>query len=303
VLLAGVPASMIARLLAALLLVATNVAAAGNAAHVTIVRDDWGIAHVHGHTDADAVFGMAYAQAEDDFNRIETNYLTALGRTAEADGKSSLYQDLRQRLWVDPADLQARYRRSPAWLQKLMNAWADGLNEFLATHPSVHPKVIAHFEPWMALSFTEGSIGGDVERVDLKQLQAFYGGGVVSMRTPPQRSDLPPVDPQGSNGIAIAPKITAGHHALLLINPHTSFYFRSELQMSSDEGLDAYGAVTWGQFFIYQGFNAHIGWMHTSTSADNVDQFAETIVRQNGKLFYRVDRHVKIPYAGWNPRE
>jgi acyl-homoserine-lactone acylase len=261
--------------------------ATSEAQRVTIVRDDWGIAHVHGKTDADAVFGMAYAQAEDDFNRVETNYLTALGRTAEAKGESAIYQDLRQRLWVDPADLQARYRRSPLWLRKLMNAWADGLNYYLQTHPSAHPRVLTHFEPWMALSFTEGSIGGDIERVSPDDLRAFYGGGAVAMQPKSVSPDAPIPDPQGSNGIAIAPKNTVEHHALLLINPHTSFYFRSELQMSSDEGLDAYGAVTWGQFFIYQGFNQHIGWMHTSTGADAVDEFAETIVRKDGRIYYR----------------
>lgn len=254
---------------------------------VTIARDDWGIAHVRGKTDADAVFGMAYAQAEDDFNRVEYNYLTALGWRAQADGASAIYADLRQRLWVDPADLQARYRRSPPWLQRLMIAWAAGLNAYLRDHPNVHPKVIAHFEPWMALSFTEGSIGGDIERADLSRLAAFYGGRPQPAPSPAGDGDFPIPDPGGSNGIAIAPKNTVDRHALLLINPHTSFYFRSELQMQSDEGLDAYGAVTWGQFFIYQGFNRHIGWMHTSTGADNVDRFAETIVRKDGRLFYR----------------
>jgi len=257
------------------------------AQRVTIVRDDWGIAHVHGKTDADAVFGMVYAQAEDDFNRVETNYLTALGRTAEADGESALYQDLRQRLWVDPADLQARYARSPSWLRSIMDAWAAGLNYYLQTHPSVHPRVLTHFEPWMALAFTEGSIGGDIERVSLDDLQAFYGTGRVARAGRTESAQIPVRDPQGSNGIAIAPRNTAGGHALLLINPHTSFYFRSELQMSSDEGLDAYGAATWGQPFIYQGFNKHAGWMHTSTGADNVDVFAESIVKKNGTLYYR----------------
>ena len=70
------------------------------AARVTITRDDWGIAHVHGQSDADAVFGMIYAQAEDDFPRIEANYLTNLGRTAEADGEKAIWQDLRARLYV-----------------------------------------------------------------------------------------------------------------------------------------------------------------------------------------------------------
>jgi len=257
---------------------------------VTITRDDWGIAHVHGKTDADAVFGVAYAQAEDDFNRVETNYLAALGWTAQAEGKAALWQDLRQQLWVDPAALKKQYARSPAWLRKLMDAWADGLNWYLATHPDVHPKVIAHFAPWMALSFTEGSIGGDIEDVSLKELAAFYGDAhpQLAQANPPSWAE-----PTGSNGIAIAPKLTTDGHALLLINPHTSFYFRSELQMDSDAGLDAYGAVTWGQFFIYQGFNRHIGWMHTSTGVNNVDQFAETIVRKDGKTFYRYGKALR----------
>ena len=269
---------------------------------VTITRDDWGIAHVHGKTDADAVFGMAYAQAEDDFNRVETNYLNAMGRLAEAEGESAIWRDLRMKLFIDPTELQRQYAASPGWLQALMNAWADGLNDYLATHPDVHPRVIKHFEPWMALSFSEGSIGGDIERVALDPLANFYGHDAETTASVAAPSSW--AEPSGSNGIAIAPKLTVNGHALLLINPHTSFYFRSELQMSSDAGLDAYGAVTWGQFFVYQGFNQHIGWMHTSTTADAVDEFAETIVHKDGKLFYRYAgalravsvRQISVPY-------
>ena len=256
------------------------------AARVEIRRDDWGVAHIHGKTDADAVFGMIYAQAEDDFNRVEANYLTYLGWRAEAEGEALIWQDLRQKLYIDPVVLKADYAKSPAWLKTLMTAWADGLNYYLATHPQTKPRVITRFEPWMALSFTEGSIGGDVEsNVSLSQLEAVYGKRQVAMTS--DERGLVFKEPQGSNGFAIAPQNTTGGHALLLINPHTSFFFRSELQATSDEGLNAYGAVTWGQFFIYQGFNSKIGWMHTSSGADVVDEFAETITDQGGKLFYR----------------
>src|SRR6476660_9531945 len=129
------------------------------ASRVTITRDDWGIAHVHGKSDADAVFGMIYAQAEDDFPRIEANYLTSLGRTAEAEGEGAIWKDLRARLYVSESELKADYWRSPDWLKRLMDSWAAGLNYYLATHPVVKPKVLTRFEPWMALSFTEGSIG------------------------------------------------------------------------------------------------------------------------------------------------
>ena len=252
------------------------------AAASTITRDDWGIAHIHGRSDADAVFAMIYAQAEDDFPRIERNYLVALGRLAEAEGEGALWQDLRQRLFLDEAELRRAYGDSPAWLQRLMVAWADGLNCYLARHPDVRPKVIRHFEPWMALAFSEGSIGGDIERIPLDGLKAFYEGGATTAFVPP-----PLAEPKGSNGIAIAPRLTKDGQALLLINPHTSFYFRAEQQVASDAGLNAYGAATWGQFFIYQGFNERLGWMHTSSGVDNVDLFAETIVRGKGGLAYR----------------
>ncbi len=263
------------------------------AQNITIVRDDWGIAHVHGKTDADAVFGMIYAQAEDDFNRVETNYLNSMGRLAEAEGESQIYRDLRMKLFIDPADMKALYQKSPDWLKPLMNAWADGLNYFLYTHPQVKPRVIAHFEPWMALTFSEGSIGGDIERVNLTQLEAFYGKppATQAARAAQASSDTDgltyPAEPTGSNGIAIAPSNAASHHALLWINPHTSFYFRSELQMTSDEGLDAYGAVTWGQFFVYQGFNTRAGWMHTSSGVDNIDEYLEKVTKRGDGFVYK----------------
>jgi acyl-homoserine-lactone acylase len=252
---------------------------------VTITRDDWGIAHVHGKTDANAVFGMIYAQAEDDFNRVETNYLNSLGRLAEAEGETAIYQDLRMRLFIDPVDLKKQYEESPEWLRALMNAWADGLNYYLSRHPGVTPRVIQRFEPWMPLSFSEGSIGGDIERVDLRDLEAFYGkgpGGRAAVAGPGGLEE-----PRGSNGIAVGPMRTASGKALLLINPHTSFFFRSELQVTSDEGLNAYGAVTWGQFFVYQGFNDRAGWMHTSSGVDNIDEYIETIEKRTDGLFYR----------------
>ena len=251
--------------------------------NVTILRDKWGIAHIYGKTDADTVFGTLFAQAEDDFNRVETNYLNAMGRLAEAEGAGQLYRDLRMKLFIDPVKLQAQYEASPAWLKDLMNAFADGLNYYLYTHPAVEPRVINRFEPWMALSFSEGSIGGDIERVNLRDLENFYGPN----NQVAQIEYLHDNEPRGSNGFAIAPANTAGGNALLLINPHTSFFFRSELHMVSEEGLNAYGAVTWGQFFIYQGFNENTGWMHTSSRADAIDYYLETIVERDDGYYYR----------------
>jgi acyl-homoserine lactone acylase PvdQ len=235
-----------------------------------------------------------------------------MGRLAETEGESKIYLDLRMKLFIDPVALQAQYAASPAWLKTLMDSFADGLNFYLYKHPEVKPRVIKRFEPWMALSFTEGSIGGDIERVNLTQLEAFYSKPpVIQARNSTPSSietayihDSDPPEPTGSNGMAIAPSNTANHHALLLINPHTSFFFRSELQMFSDQGLDAYGAVTWGQFFIYQGFNEHTGWMHTSSGVDAVDEYLETVEKKGDGFCYKygteerplVSRQITVPY-------
>jgi len=275
---------------------------AKHAAAVTINRDDFGIPHIKGKTDADAVFGMMHAQAEDDFNRVETNFINAMGRLAETEGETAIWRDLRMKLFIDPAELQVQYKTAPGWLKSLCTAWADGLNHYLATHPGVKPRVISHFEPWMALSFSEGSIGGDIESINLGRLESFYTGQKVALSAVERGSEL--LEPAGSNGMALAPTRSTSGDALLLINPHTSFYFRSEAKVESGQGLDAYGASTWGQFFVYQGFNRNVGWMHTSSGVDNIDEFALTVEKKGGKYHYLhgttwrplAEKSITVPY-------
>lgn len=254
------------------------------ASRITIYRDDYGIPHIYGKTDADAVFGMIYAQCEDDFNRVEMNYITAIGRLAEVEGEEKLYNDLRARLYMTIEEAKEMYENAPDWLKTLCVAWADGINYYLHTHPEVSPKLLTKFEPWMPMYFSEGSIGGDIERISTTGLKAFY-----EEKSEPIAAYTEDFfeEPTGSNGFAIAPKLTQKGNAMLLINPHTSFFFRGELHMVSEEGLNAYGAVTWGQFFVYQGFNDKTGWMHTSTYVDVIDEFKETIIDKEGKLYYQ----------------
>ena len=273
---------------------------------ITIYRDDYGVAHIYAQTDAETVFGMLYAQAEDDFPRIERNYIWATGRLAEVEGPDALYSDLRARLYMTREEAEAAYANAPPWLQELADAFADGLNYYLAVHPEVEPALIEQFEPWMPFYFFEGSIGGDIEQIPLDGIRAFYRqaaemaghpqppatGSMLATNYGPGREHLPLAPGEyraadGSNGFALDSSRTASGNTLLLINPHTSFYFRGEYHMVSEEGLNAYGASTWGQFFIYQGFNEHTGWMHTSTRADFMDEFLQDIVEEQGELFYR----------------
>ena len=258
------------------------------AAGITIYRDDFGVPHIYGKTDADAVFGLLYAQCEDDFNRVEQNYIWAIGRLAEIEGEGGLYSDLRARLFMTREEAVANFNASPAWLQKLCVAFADGVNYYLYTHPEVKPRLLDHFEPWMPMYFSEGSIGGDIERISTKKIKNFYDAinptELAEVHDGMLRLDYG--DRQGSNGIALSGKLTASGNSMLLINPHTSFFFRGEVHVVSEEGLNAYGAVTWGQFFVYQGFNEKTGWMHTSTGTDIMDEFEETIIEGAKGLQY-----------------
>ena len=256
-----------------------------------IYRDQYGIPHIYGKTDADAVFGMLYAQCEDDFNRVEQNYIWAIGRLAEVEGEAALYSDLRARLFMTEEEAIDEYLNSPDWLRQLCMAFADGVNYYLHTHPEVKPKLLERFEPWMPMYFSEGSIGGDIERVSTDKIRTLYQEDIRAQYVP--ASGQEEAEPQGSNGIALAGKLTASGNAMLLINPHTSFYFRGEIHAVSEEGLNAYGAVTWGQFFIYQGFNENTGWMHTSTYTDVLDEYIQTTEYRDGVLYYKYDEEWK----------
>ena len=266
---------------------------------VTIIRDTWGIPHVCGKTDADAVFGLLYAQCEDDFNRVEMNYIEKLGRKAELNGEADLYNDLYMRLVLDQDSAKADYAKAPEWLRQLLLAQAAGINFFLHTHPDIKPALLTRFEPWFPLLWTDGSIGaistGDVTPEDLQRLYSNGGNPLAALglrgRSAPRPTfTAPKPQPEplstGSNGFALAPQKTASGNAILYINPHTTFYFRPEVQVTSEQGLQAYGAVTWGQFFIYQGFNQHCGWMHTSNNVDVSDMYAEKLERRNGQWHY-----------------
>jgi acyl-homoserine lactone acylase PvdQ len=319
------------------------------AREVQIIRDKWGVPHIYGNTDAACVFGLLYAECEEDFSRVEKNYLEMLGRQAEAYGESYLATDIMMRLIYDSAQAMEDYRKSPLWMHKLLDAFADGINFYLYKHPSVKPLVLRHWEPWYALIFTDGSVSATntggiraaaiwdfytknkeltvsqhrrVTRVSAVEKMILSDRGIQPPDEPASTGPDKPATPasgaspdqdlsdpsgldsdHGSNGFAIAPSISASGNALLYINPHVPYYFRMEVQMVSKEGLNAYGAVTWGQFFIYQGFNAHCGWMHTSSYADVDDLYAEKVTKKDEGWVYEYEgqlRPVRIsPITLW----
>ena len=258
------------------------------AQNITIIRDNFGVPHIYGKTDADAVFGLLYAQCEDDFPRVELNYIEKLGRLGEVNGEQDIYNDLLIKLLITPEDAQADYKKAPAWLKKLLNAYADGINYYLYTHPEVKPALLTRFESWYPLLWTDGSIGA-ISTADIRarDLEAFYGGGMPSVGYDLNEGTFEKEEIlTGSNGFAFSPKITESGKSILYINPHVTFYFRPEVHVVSEEGLNAYGAVTWGQFFVYQGFNEKLGWMHTSSRTDVADTYLEKVATKGNGWGY-----------------
>jgi acyl-homoserine lactone acylase PvdQ len=261
------------------------------AARVTIIRDTWGIPHIYGETDADAVFGLMYAQCEENFEKVERAYMEKLGRSAEMDGENALYNDLLTQLICDTSIAIKEYNESPPPLKKLLHAFADGVNYYLYKNPESKPLLLTHFEPWYPLLFTDGAYvslkTGGLHAADLQRMYPMPA--TTSLNSMNNEANL-----KGSNAFAIAPAKTVNKKALLYINPHVSFDFRMEAQMVSKEGLNAYGAITWGQFFIYQGFNESCGWMHTSSMADAADLYEDVLVEKD-KKFYTVFDGVMKP--------
>lgn len=258
---------------------------------VTIIRDNYGIPHIYGKTDAYAVFGLLYAQCEDDFKRVELNYVEKLGRLSEIAGEKDLYNDLLNRLVIDTAAAIKDYAKAPVWLKNILNAYAAGINYYLYKNPNVKPALLTRFEPWYPLLWTDGSIGAiSTGGISTNELKAFYSGNdyAIAYNTP---NDFFTKEENmaGSNGFAFSPSITESGNAILYINPHVTFYFRPEVHMVSEEGLNAYGAVTWGQPFVYQGFNEHCGWMHTSSQADISDAYIEKLTKNNNKWTYEYE--------------
>lgn len=272
-------------------------------AQTTIIRDEWGIPHIYGKTDADAVFGLMYAQCEENFPQIEKNYLEMLGRLQElkendiavAKNEDKIYADLMMKLIQDSVDAIKDYHNSPVWFQQLLQAHADGINYYLSKHPNVHPEVITQFKPWYHLMWTDGSVSptrtGGLDEADVA---SFYGqaklAGAQNKLNLVSPFDMEEKTLKGSNGFAIAPMHSKSGNAMLYINPHVPFYFRSEMHMVSEQGLNVYGAVTWGQMFIYQGFNEKCGWMHTSSYADVADVYEEKISKTSNGFNYEYDQ-------------
>jgi acyl-homoserine-lactone acylase len=264
------------------------------AGSVTIMRDRFGVPHIYGPSDASVVFGHAYAQAEDHFEQLEHNVLYALGRSAELRGEQDFWDNLLARAFEIPRLARDEYARAAPPLRAIYDAYAAGLNHYLATNPEVKPKLISRFEPWHTLAMLrarywlaefiwDSGLRQDEVRIgDLRPAPGAKSLGAESL-SPAERV-------QGSNMWAVGPSRTANGHPLLFLNPHVAFfgpYQYYEAHLHSEEGLRFSGVGRVGFPFPYIGHNERLGWSHTDNYFDRGDLYAVVFDDPKDRLSYR----------------
>src|SRR5262245_11811474 len=271
---------------------------------VTINRDSFGVPHISGKNDASVVFGLMYAQCEDNFWQLETDLTRAIGRAAEIDGEKWLANDLAYRAFEVEKLSKAEYERMPAQSKALCDAFAAGLNYFIARNPQIKTRIIARFEPWHILAMNRmgrisglGRIGLRLNEIRIGSLESTgspqtgrgdTGLGLTALQSWFDETKLEPLE--GSNMWAVAPSKSASGKALLLINPHVGFFGggqRYEAHLRSDEGLNVYGFAILGTPYIRSGFTQNLGWSHTNNYADTADAYLETFDNPENPLAYR----------------
>ncbi len=248
------------------------------ATSVTIQRDEWGVPHIYGPTDASTAFGLAYAQAEDYFWQIEDTYLQALGRYAEVVGPSGLGSDVLIRMYEVPARSKADFEQLDPDLKAIGAAYTAGLNYFLEKHPQVKPRLIKHFEPWHVVAF------------DRFTLLSFMYSKSHAQKPVPAEYEERIAKTIGSNEWAIGPSKTKSKKAMLFINPHQPWYGYGqfyEAHVESGEGLHFSGSCFFGSPVLTMGHNEYLGWAHTVNEPDIADVYRETFDDPQHPLNYR----------------
>ncbi len=251
---------------------------------VTIYRDTYGVPHIYAKTDAGAVFGLMYAQAEDNFWQLETDYIRAIGRMAEVEGAAGVSNDILTRAWETEKRARDHYEHATPPLRALCDAFAAGINYYLETHTQTKPRLITRFEPWFILAEEHrGPAGTGITQAERRRAFPALTGAVETDSAPPDPNE-------GSNMWAVGPSRTTTGHAMLLINPHVGFFGggqRYEAHLHSNEGLDVSGFAILGTPYIRSGHNRYLGWSHTNNYAQTADVYLETFDVLNEPLSYR----------------
>jgi penicillin amidase len=273
------------------------------AATVTIVRDEWGVPHILGESDASVAFGAAYAQAEDAYFQIEEAHLRALGRAAHWYGERLLASDLLSAALEVERLSREEYEREPPDRRAVWDAFAEGLNHYVRTS-GVRPRLITNYEPWMpfalARSIRAGTLidgvrlGAATDRGGPQEASSagvWEGTGSEYVSEEPQPDGLTrAID--SSFMWAVTPSRAEAGNALLLHGAAGAFFEAGqpyELLLLSSAGWHVRGSARLGTPVPESGRNSHIAWGHARTRTDYADVYEVTFDHPTDPLAYRFD--------------
>ncbi len=260
---------------------------------VVIRRDEWGVPHVLGKTDADAAFGVGFAHAEDDYATIEEVAIATRGQLASIKGQQAAVSDYLVHLMRVWETVEARYDSdlSPE-VRRVIEAYADGVNYYAALHPD---RVVPGFLPLTGKDVAAGFMFKTPFFYGLdKTLTAIFEGRIgtagglskegVDAFLPTQK----PL-PVGSNAVALSPARSADGTTRLLVNSHQPFTGPVawwEAVVRSEEGWHVAGGFFPGTPFMLHGHNRHLGWANTVNEPDLIDVYALTVNPDNADQYW-----------------
>ena len=269
--------------LVGLILLYTNTFAQINPQDVEIVRDNFGVPHIFGKTDADVAYGLAWAHAEDDFKTIQQGYLAGNALLGKHIGTKGAGADFISQFIGSKEIIEKEYDQkiSPEY-KKIAEAYAQALNKYASTHPQkVLEDDLFPLTPKMMLRYAQlqlfVSSRGDY------WVQRIIGNNV--------KLEAPQEEITGSNTFAFNSSKTTDGNTYLAINTHqpldgpVSWY---EAHLCSEEGTNIIGALFAGTPSILIGANQHLGWAHTVNYPDKTDVF-KLEMHPTKKGQYKVD--------------
>lgn len=258
-----------------------------------ILRDNFGVAHIFGQTDADASFGFGYAHAEDDWKTIQDVVIAARGMSAQYKGKSVAPQDYLYDLFKVHEAVSGKYESEVRDdIKSVARGYADGLNLYAVEHPGeVLPAVLPITEQDVVAGFTWAT--PFFYRLDGYIEDLFTAEDKPNVSPWQQTAELDLTQAvRGSNAFAVAPSRSTDGHTRLILNSHqptTGPYAWYEAHMVSEEGMNIAGATFPGVPIIAQGVNPNLGWAQTVNRPDLIDIYALEVDDFDNPTKYKLD--------------
>ncbi len=250
----------------------------------TILRDDYGVPHIFGKTDADVAYGLAWAHSEDDFLTIQLTLLAGRGRLASVMGPDAAPVDYVVSLLRIPDTVEQGWPTIPEEVRDVLDAYADGLNHYAATHPDE------------ALVGLFPVTGKDLVAAFVQKVPLFFGldeviGDLFGDERPDLTASVSPAARYGSNVFAVSPRRSATGETMLVSNSHqpwTGPVAWYEASVHSEQGWDMTGALFPGMPFLALGHNRDLAWSFTVNRPDLIDVYLLDVDPDDPNR-YRVD--------------